>query len=260
MKLNRRAMKRAARLSMRDHRPSVYLVALLLMLLLWVLEILSVKLLYPGENLMEIAERFARMTEAQTMLPDGGMSVQDFTEKYMELSSIAPSSSLGRLLDVAINIMTLMLSTGFTFFCLNVARGAAAGPGNLLDTFGYFFKVLWLSILISVFTFLWSLLLIFPAWIAYYRYSFAFLILVDDPDKSAMQCIRESKELTQGHKWELFVLDLSFIGWWILSMIPFVGIFTMPYMEITKANYYRYISGRITEADTELPGEYSDDE
>ena len=253
MRLDRRQMKYEARLSMRSHRPSVYLVALLLMLLLWVLEILSVKLLYPGENLLQIAERFASMTEAQTMLPDGGMSVQDFAARYAKMeSAMAPSSGLGRLLDIAIDIMTLMLTTGFTLFCLNVARGAAAGPGNLLDAFGIFFKVLILSILISIFTFLWSLLLIIPGIVATYRYSFAIYILLDDPDKSPMQCIRESKELTQGHKWELFVLDLSFIGWSILSMIPFVGIFTMPYMEITRANFYRYISGRMTAPDMEI--------
>ena len=261
MKINRPKMKREARLSMRNHKPSVYLVTLLLLVLLWVLNILSVKLLYPGESLTEIAQNFVTSSEAQTILPEGEMDIQEFVRNYMQMRDAAmPASSFGRLLDVAIDIMELMLNVGFCFFCLNVARGAAAGPGNLLDAFGIFFKVLWLTILTTIFEFLWSLLLIFPAWIAYYRYSFAFLILVDDPDKSAMQCIRESKELTRGHKWELFVLDLSFLGWIILSMIPFVGIFTMPYMEITKANFYRYISGRTTAPDMEILNGYSDDE
>ena len=250
-------MKRRARSSMRTQRPSVYAVALLLMVLLWVLEILSIKLLFPGENLLEIAQHYVSSVEAQTVLPEAELSASEFAEQYLAMQeAIEPPTGFGRLLDVAIRIMTLMLSTGFTFFCLNVARGAAAGPGNLLDSFGIFFRVLWLSILTSIFTFLWSLLLFIPGIVAAYRYSFAIYVLLDDPGKSAMECIRESSALTNGHKWELFVLDLSFLGWLILSAIPFVGIFTMPYMEITRANYYCAISGR-----TAVPGElpYDDD-
>jgi len=252
MRLDRRQMKHEARLTMRNQRPSVFLVAFILLLLLWVLEILSVKLMYPGENLMEIARRLMSMSEAQPFFQDGNMSVQDFYERYAELQELtAPSSSLGRLLDVAISIMKLMLTTGFMLFCMNAARGIAAGPGNLLDTFGYFFKILFLNILISLFTALWSMLLIFPGWIAHYRYSLAFYILLDDPDKGVLQCIHESKELTRGHKWELFVLDLSFIGWFILALIPFVRIYTMPFMELTRVNYYRNISGRLAQPDAE---------
>jgi len=261
MRINRREMKHDARLAMRSHRPGVFAVALLLIILLWVLEVLSVKLLYPGENLLEIAEHLMEMSEAQTILPDTEMSFQEFAERYAEMEALTePSSGLGRLIDVAISIMKLMLGVGFTLFCMNVARGAAAGAGTLFDAFGYFFKVLWLSIIISILTTLWTMLFIFPGWIAHYRYSFAYYILLDDPDKSALECIQESKELTRGHKWELFVLDISFLGWFLLSLIPFVAIYTKPYIEITRINYYRSISGRMNAPEYLLEAESSDDE
>ena len=261
MNLNRAELKREARQSLRTQHPSPYLVTLLFLLLIWVLEILSVKLLYPGENLMEIAQHYIASAEAQATLPATPASFREMLDRAMEMQSVAePASGFGRLLDIALDIMTLMLTTGFTLFCLNVSRGAAAGPGNLLDAFGIFFKVLLLSILTGIFTALWSILFIIPGIIAYYRYSFAVYILLDNPEKGVMQCIRESCALTAGHKWQLFVLDLSFLGWIILSIVPFVALYTMPYMTVTWANYYCRISGR-TEAPVEIPpDQYSVDE
>ena len=106
--------------------------------------------------------------------------------------------------------------------------------GNLLDGFGFGLKVVILNILEAVFIGLWSMLLLFPGVIAYYSYSQAIYILVDDPTKSPMQCIRESKAMMAGHKGELFALDLSFLGWYLLSLIPMFGyavrVWTVPYI------------------------------
>ena len=152
---------------------------------------------------------------------------------------------LTRVLDFAIRIMSIMLSGGVTITFLSVARRANANVGTLFDMFNYFIRYLWLTILTAIFVFLWTLLLIVPGIIAAYRYSMAVYIFIDDPDKGALQCIRESKELTRGYKWQLFVLDLSFLGWIILSLIPFVSIFTLPYMETTRANFYRVLRGEF---------------
>ena len=106
------------------------------------------------------------------------------------------------------------------------------------------------NILEAVFIGLWSLLFLFPGVIAYYRYSQAIYILVDDPTKSPMQCIRESKAMMSGHKGELFALDLSFLGWYILSLIPMLGygvrVWTVPYIGMTKALYFEALRGDST--------------
>ena len=62
--------------------------------------------------------------------------------------------------------------------------------------------------------------------------------LLDHPEMGVLECIRESKRLMRGHKAELFILDLSFIGWALLSIIPFVSVYTLPYTESTYALYY----------------------
>ncbi|MBR7127386.1 MAG: DUF975 family protein, partial [Lentisphaeria bacterium] len=72
-------------------------------------------------------------------------------------------------------------------------------------------------------------------------------ILVDDPTKSAMQCLRESKALMRGHKWELFKLQFSFFGWALLASLPTVGyavqVWTIPYTSMSYALYYEKLVG-----------------
>lgn len=144
----------------------------------------------------------------------------------------------GVLLIVAISLMTMMVSVGFTIYCMNVCQFRKAGYGNLFDGFAFFFKALWLFIMMAIFVYLWSLLLIVPGIIASYRYRMALYIMIDNPQMSALDCIRASKQMMDGRKGELFVLDLSFLGWYLLAMIPFVTIWVTPYTEITNVNYY----------------------
>ena len=72
-------------------------------------------------------------------------------------------------------------------------------------------------------------------------------LLITRPDLGIMDCIRESKRLTSGWKGELFVLDLSFIGWTLLGMIPVLGwllmIWVTPYQQLSKLQYFEAISG-----------------
>ena len=105
------------------------------------------------------------------------------------------------------------------------------------DDFWSAFKV---TFLVGLYTFLWSLLFFIPGIVKTYSYSMALYVLAENPGKSARECIKESMEMTKGHKMELFVLDLSFIGWIIL--IPFtlglLSIWLIPYMSATIANAY----------------------
>ena len=80
------------------------------------------------------------------------------------------------------------------------------------------------SLLVFIFTFLWSLLLIIPGIIKSYAYS-ASMYLVRERNLEGTDAITESRKLMNGNKWRLFCLDLSFIGWYILGMICFgVGV------------------------------------
>ena len=105
------------------------------------------------------------------------------------------------------------------------------------DDFWAAFKV---TFLVGLFTFLWSLLFIVPGIIKSISYSFAMNILAENKGKAALECINESKKMTEGHKMELFVLSLSFIGWILLCMVTlFIAyIWVGPYMQATFMNAY----------------------
>lgn len=89
--------------------------------------------------------------------------------------------------------------------------------------------------------FLWGLLFVIPGIVASYRYRQALYLLLDHPEMGIMECISESKRMMRGHKAELFILDLSFLGWSLLTIIPFVSVYVLPYMQSTYAIYYMHL-------------------
>lgn len=104
-------------------------------------------------------------------------------------------------------------------------------------------------VLVSIFTFLWTWLLIIPGIIKAYSYSMTPYIVKDmvasGKQVSATDGINASKELMKGHKMALFIFDLSFLGWNILAAITCgIGyLWVTPYYQTAKANFYRHIAG-----------------
>lgn len=97
-----------------------------------------------------------------------------------------------------------------------------------------------LELMVYIFTLLWSLLFIIPGIVKGYAYSMAFYIKADNPDYDWNKCIKESMRLTSGHKMELFILDLSFIGWYLVGIFCLgIGIlWVVPYHNAAKAQFY----------------------
>ena len=100
--------------------------------------------------------------------------------------------------------------------------------------------------MVNIFTALWTILFIIPGIIKGYSYAMTPYILKDkfaagQTDIGATEAITESRHLMDGHKMDLFVLDLSFIGWGLLGIITCgIGfIWITPYYRQTKTNFYR---------------------
>lgn len=113
-----------------------------------------------------------------------------------------------------------------------------------------------LNILTKIFVFLWTLLLIIPGIIKSYAYSMAIYIQQDQKNKDWRYCLDKSQEMMKGHKWDLFVLDLSFIGWYIVGLLCLgIGmLWVVPYHQVTKANFYLELKKQF-EPQEELPNE-----
>lgn len=87
----------------------------------------------------------------------------------------------------------------------------------------------------------WTLLFVIPGIIKGYAYAMVPYILADNPEIGSKRAIELSNKMTQGEKWDMFVLDLSFIGWYLLGVLAcFVGVlFVNPYYNATHAELYR---------------------
>lgn len=234
MNINRLELKQRSVNLIRTAKPSVILIALAYTALSFLIYLLSARLMSVNYT-QEDAARYMQYA-AEGKLDYALICLEDM---------LPPSSSL--LISGLLELVMSIVGAGFIIFLLNTIRNAGACLGNLLDGFGLFFKVLLLNILEALFVSLWSLLFIFPGIIAMYRYRMAIYLLVDHPELSALECIRRSKQMMKGHKWELFLLDMSFIGWIILESLPVIGyaaqIWTVPYISLTKALYYVQLSG-----------------
>lgn len=134
------------------------------------------------------------------------------------------------------------VSYGLARTTTNLARGQE--KVDLLDVFkGFtegFGRTFLLGLMTNLFVALWSLLFLIPGIVKSYSYAMAPYIMQDDPSKNWKQCIDESREMMNGHKAQLFWLELSFIGWTLLGMLCFgIGVvFVNPYIYQARANFY----------------------
>ncbi|MBQ4649368.1 MAG: DUF975 family protein [Firmicutes bacterium] len=117
------------------------------------------------------------------------------------------------------------LEFGLTMYLLAFFRAKQTDNTLLFEGFSNFGKSFLLMLLITVKVFLWSLLFIIPGIIASYKYSQAFYVMIDNPQLTPGQCIKESCRIMNGNKATLFILELTFIGWSLLASIP-AAVFT----------------------------------
>lgn len=147
----------------------------------------------------------------------------------------------GITLGLGVFILTGVLQFGLYNVYLGITRFRTSKIENLFIGFtNYFSNTCIAGILVSVFTFLWSLLFIVPGIVKSLSYSMTFYILNDNPEMSPQDAIKESERIMNGHKMDLFILQLSFIGWALLAPFTFglITLYLTPYMHATTANFY----------------------
>lgn len=147
--------------------------------------------------------------------------------------------------SIASIIIAGPLSCGLAHVFLKLARTREdIYVGDVFEGFkGDLGGTILVGIMTTVFTLLWSLLFVIPGIIKSYSYSMAYYIKVDHPEYDWHQCIDESKRIMEGHKADLFVLDLSFIGWVLVGMCACgIGVLWVePYMQAARTNFYESI-------------------
>ena len=202
----------------------------------------------------EIDELSADQQQVMEMMSDLGLN--DGRLKYLVLVGMQHFSprhgsklafSLGGLGLVGLLLSILVfnpLIVGCYRFFLKNSRGGAE-----LNELGAGFKDDWGNVVLvmflrNLFLALWALLFIVPGIIKAYSYRMVPYILKEHPEYSGTKAITLSRQMMNGHKADAFVLDLSFLGWALLSVLT-VGILHLfyvgPYIQATDAELYEAV-------------------
>lgn len=148
--------------------------------------------------------------------------------------------------------MSSLLLTGDMFILIDHSRKLrnydhpVSRSFTIVNRSDYFFGTICLGMLMFIYTILWSLLFFIPGVIKALSYSQAIYIYRDHLDQgtriSFHQAIAESCQIMDGHKWEYWLLRLSFIGWYLLCITILPVVWVVPYVQQTFANYYVKLS------------------
>lgn len=272
MEFDRVALKRQARRDMQKKRPSVLLVSFVYLVLTTGVSFAVSQVAFGPLRKLLSAAAAGEMTGEEVMLL--------LREQGIDLLS---ALSVGVGLTILVGIFTSILQFGYTVYTLNLAKGQKAGFGSLLSGFGMLGRVLGLSIVIGVFTLLWTLafvgaamglgalcawlfanvlnmewaglammyLLLAAAYVLLFarilRYAMAFRVLADDPEAGIMGAIERSKELMKGRRWELVKLELSFLGWMLAECMVVLAVIYVGLIAVIFVAEVAYISGTVTE-------------
>lgn len=157
-------------------------------------------------------------------------------------------------IGVIIELIRDFLVLGVSFSFLNLLRNRNYVLEPLREVFSpfqskYFINLLKLKLWKSLFVSLWSLLFLIPGIVKYYSYSQAELIYKDTVDRTGKQpdaraCIKESQMRMDGHKADLFMLEFSFIGWYLLNGVTFgvLSFWLIPYTEMSRIVFYENLT------------------
>ncbi|MGN8890177.1 DUF975 family protein [Dysosmobacter sp. HCP28S3_G4] len=169
----------------------------------------------------------------------------------------ALSNPLGLFVWILVSLLALILEAGCWLYCAAIRRGERTEYLTLFDGFSFAGRLILLYLAKMMFVFLWSLpsgmifsvllmmyeqeiflfsplmiLLFIPPVVALYRYRFAILNLCEDPNLGVMETLNMSKRQTFGYKGQLFSLDLSFLGWMVLSSLPSIYLYAAEYLSM----------------------------
>lgn len=166
------------------------------------------------------------------------------------LNAVPEVTLASSFFGILVSLFTVILNAGYYVYCMGIRQGREMPYSTLAEGLSVAGKLIWCWIQLTVRVFLWTMLFIIPGMVAVYRYRFAFYNLLTDPSLSVGEAIALSCQQTQGVKGQLFVLDLSFLGWMLLSSLTMglLNIWLTPYMTLCDLAYFEDAQRRLGRA------------
>ncbi len=150
------------------------------------------------------------------------------------------------LLTIVTFLVIAPLELGQSAFFLKLAKNKEGKFTDLFSGYKNFLRAVGVSLLAGIIISIGFVLLFVPGIILSIMYSQIYYILAENPDMGVREVLKRSRVIMNGHKWDYFVLMLSFILWEILTAITggLAGLYVIPYYEATFANFYLDISDK----------------
>ncbi len=148
------------------------------------------------------------------------------------------------VLNVLITIVLIPLNIGVAQNVLAWSRGEDVNKWKVLfggfNSAKIFFKQVGVVVLNTILCALWTILLVVPGIIKGLAYSMYPYVLRDEPDLSVWQTLKKSEAIMKGYKGKLFLMYLSFVGWFILGAFTFgiLYIWLTPYVMTSTVKFY----------------------
>ena len=143
------------------------------------------------------------------------------------------------IITIIISFTSFILNVGLVKYMINFINDNPSNINMLFSKFKYWKQMAITYFRIYINVFLWSILLIIPGIIKAYSYSLVTYILADNPNISSKDALKLSEDMMHGHKLELFLLQISFSGWQILSIFTLflLEIWIIPYKQTTITKF-----------------------
>lgn len=237
--VDRRQIKAEAKGLIRTGRVSPLVMTVIVLVVTLVLDRV-VDLVNYGTLIPELYDIRYIMNLAQGM--DVDAALQAATSALVVHDSLAAD-----FLSILVGLFTTVLMGGYYFYLMGIRQGWAMRYDDLMDGLSVAGKLIWCQIQIGFRVMCWSLLLFIPGIVAAYRYRFAVYNIMENDQLTASEAIALSCQQTKGMKWDLFILDLSFIGWSILSSMTLglLDIWLMPYKTLCDLGYREEAQRRL---------------
>lgn len=191
--------------------------------------------------------------------------IDGFTDDIDSLDTLSEEAFLSMLLIILAIVLLVVMALSFALgalllwplevgcrkFFLNNSDRKCEDPGLIAFAFdNNYSNIAKVQLFKNLYIFLWGLLLIVPGIIKQYEYYLVPYLLAENPDMDTRDALETSKLLMYGHKFNTFVMNLSFLGWRLLSILftfGLLGIFYVnPYVHATDAELYKVLSGKAS--------------
>ena len=158
------------------------------------------------------------------------------------------ASLASALVSLLISLLVVpVMEVGIEKAMLGLVRGDTDDYlARVFSAFKEYGRNLGVGLLKTVYIFLWTLLLIIPGIVKSYAYALSYFISKDHPELDADECIDLSKEMMKGHKMDLFLLDLSYIGWYLLGILTLgiLWLWIIPRQYAAHAEFYEFLKSQ----------------